>query len=280
MLAVALVVSAATGSARAEPASFAPKAKKQSDGDEKKADTKGDDKDGDEKDGDDAKGKDDAEKREGEVTTDDGDFATGVSACQALKERNEREFSVWESRSKQSADMVPSEQTILTPWTEFGKHEGGHQLTLLTSTLIPHLNVALRDAKPVPGLSWVWSFPFGKPMSCSRKSGTFFVDNTYPFRALLEPGLLIDDRTVSLFLRPGARFVYQGATSPIGFGGGIGTMLELTGREPFRASVSPELLVRIGRCCEPGYVMLTARKEFFFAGRSDLWVFTAGFVYY
>src|SRR5204862_288064 len=58
-----------------------------------------------------------------------------------------------------------------------------------------------------------------------------------------------------------------------GFGVGLGTTLELArpravapGNKDPRASLSPEIVVQLGTCCSPGYVMLTTRFDFFFDG--------------
>jgi hypothetical protein len=99
-------------------------------------------------------------------------------------------------------------------------------------------------------------------------------------RLLVEPGFVVGEKSVAVFVRPGARFLYHPSSWFVGIGGGLGSMFELTGREPARASLSPELLIRLGGCCEPGYVTLAFRREIFFAGKTQLWFANVGFTYF
>ncbi|MEO6573377.1 MAG: hypothetical protein ABIP89_06040, partial [Polyangiaceae bacterium] len=102
-----------------------------------------------------------------------------------------------------------------------------------------------------------------------------------PLRLMFEPGIDFGQQAIVVSVRPGVRYIYHPTDWPAGLGGGLGTMIELTGKEPVpRPSISPEAVVQLGRCCEPGYFMIAIRHEFFFAGKNDLWSASVGFTYF
>ena len=204
----------------------------------------------------------------------------GFSECSNLDVLNEKEKKTYSSLQPATPYRYPTEETTLgAPWDGFAR-EAGKSTALLTATLVPHLNAALRGATPEPGLSWPWSFPIGPASNCSRRNGTYDVKKYKPLRIMVEPGFISGDKSIAVFLRPGLRFLYHPTAWFVGLGGGVGSMLEITGLEPFRASLSPEALIQFGRCCEPGYVTLSFRREIFFAGRSQLWFANVGFTYF
>ncbi|MGI5864142.1 MAG: hypothetical protein ACOX6T_19100 [Myxococcales bacterium] len=131
-------------------------------------------------------------------------------------------------------------------------------------------------------LSWPWSLPIGPPMSVTRSYGTCR-ERTYslkPIRLMLEPGIAWTT-PLTLFVRPGMRFVFHPADWRLGIGAGVGSTLEARGPWGFRASLSPELLLHWGRCCKPGFVTLSLRYDRFFAGEEHDAVTTSiGFSFY
>ena len=141
--------------------------------------------------------------------------------------------------------------------------------------------MALRGSTPSLA-SFPWSLPLGPALSCSRERGTLEVAQHWPLRAVLEPGLLFSDDNVTFFTRPGLRFLHHPSDWLVGVGGGVGAFFEFNApTEPgARIALSPELLFQLGACCQPGYVTLAFRREFFFAGNSQLWFATVGFTYF
>jgi hypothetical protein len=204
----------------------------------------------------------------------------GIQDCRNLEILNEKEKKTWSSLQPAVPYRYPTPETTLdAPWNGFG-HAAGQSASLLTATLVPHLNAVLRDATPEPGLSWAWQFPIGPASSCSRRVGGFDYQAYRPFRLMFEPGFIAGDRGFAVFVRPGLRFLYHPSDWFVGLGGGLGSMIELTGREPARASLSPEVLIQFGGCCEHGFVTLSFRREIFFAGTSQLWIANVGFTYF
>jgi hypothetical protein len=204
----------------------------------------------------------------------------GFQGCRDLETLNEKEKKTYSSLQPPTPYKYPTEETTLgAPWNGFAR-EAGQSAALLTATFVPHLNAVLRDATPEPGVSWPWSFPIGPASNCSRAPGGYDLKKYRPFRLMFEPGMIFGDKSIAVFVRPGLRFLYHPTAWFVGLGGGIGSMYEFTGAEPARASLSPEVLIQFGRCCEPGYVTLSFRREIFFAGKSQLWFANVGFTYF
>jgi hypothetical protein len=114
-------------------------------------------------------------------------------------------------------------------------------------------------------LSWPWSLPFGPATASTSTHWTCSENVTHehrPHRIVLEPGLTLA-APLGLFVRPGYRFLWQRASGRLGLGLGLGSTIELRGPATPRASISPELLFRYGRCCHPGYVLLALRYDRF-----------------
>jgi hypothetical protein len=204
----------------------------------------------------------------------------GFQDCRDLDVLNEKEKKIWSSRQPATPYRYPTEETTLdAPWDGVA-HAAGQSAALLTATLVPHVNAVLRDSTPEPGLSWPWSFPIGPASTCSRRPGGFDLKKYRPFRLMVEPGFVAGEKSIAVFLRPGLRFLYHPTSWFVALGGGVGSMFELTGLEPARASLSPEALIQFGKCCEPGYVTLSVRREIFFAGKTQLWFANVGFTYF
>jgi hypothetical protein len=70
------------------------------------------------------------------------------------------------------------------------------------------------------------------------------------------------------YLRPGLRYVWHRSAWPFGIGAGIGSTLAWTESQQGAASISPELLVHLGHCCEPGYIIVAVRADTFFPRRA------------
>lgn len=199
----------------------------------------------------------------------------GAGRCEALVRRNALDQRVFANGAPANEEPTPSHASYF--FRNFTKEPA-----LLVATLLPHLNAALRGSTPAPGLSFPWTYPLGPAMSCSRERGTFDVAQHWPLRLLLEPGILVEDERVTFFARPGARFVHHPSDWLVGVGGGLGAFFEFGApAEPrARVALSPELLFQFGACCQPGYVTLAFRREFFFGGDSQLWFATVGFTYF
>jgi hypothetical protein len=204
----------------------------------------------------------------------------GPVACLAMERKNAQELKVYSSLQPPTPYVHPHPEQILdAPWVELGG-AAKDSVALLAATLLPHVGPTLRGPTPETGLSWPWSFPLGPASACSRRAGSYQISKYKPFRLMFEPGIDFGQQALVVSVRPGARYIYHPTAWPAGLGGGLGSMIELTGKEPLRASLGPEVLVQLGRCCEPGYFILAIRHEFFFAGKNDLWTASVGFTYF
>ncbi len=201
-----------------------------------------------------------------EPAKDDTDRATGFGDCEAFRERNEKELAMWSPTQPAVPYAYPKRELVLdAPWVELGRGLGSAAGVILT-TILPNVGVLFRGALPEFVVSFPWQFPFAPPFACSRKRGTFDVNLHRPSRFLLEPGVAIAKDGTTFWVRPGWRFLVHPAGWFVGVGGGIGTTLELVGREPFRPSISPEAVVQLGACCSPGYFTIALRADVFLAG--------------
>jgi hypothetical protein len=195
------------------------------------------------------------------------DAADGVPECHSFHAKNERELTAWEKDQPKTPYVYPRERTVLgAPWT--GLFEGFRgTVALLAATAVPHVGAQMRGDEPAAFVSWPWSIPFGPASTCTRPQGSFKVDDQRTHRALVEPGFASSTRGLGVFVRPGYRFLLHPSDWVVGVGGGVGSTIEIAGqREPFRASVSPEVLFHFGHCCEPGYFVLAFRYDRFFGG--------------
>lgn len=202
------------------------------------------------------------------------EFADGAEACRAFNEKNERELAAWSKSQPATPYQYPREDNILgAPWGPLTRSFGS-SLELLAASAVPHVGAQLRVETPAAVVSWPWSVPLGPASTCSRKQGTFTVNNFRSHRALLEPGLVASTRGLGLFVRPGYRFIYHPSEWVVGIGGGLGSTIELAGnREPLRPSLGPEGVMQFGRCCDSSYFTFAIRYDRYFSGeaRNILW---------
>lgn len=204
----------------------------------------------------------------------------GPTACLALEVKNDKERKIYSSLQPLIPYVHPQPEQILgAPWVALGG-AAKDSLALIAATLLPHVGPVLRGPTPETGLFWPWSFPLGPPSACSRRAGSYQISKYRPFRLMFEPAIDFGQVAIVVSVRPGARYIYHPTAWPAGLGGGLGSTIEFTGKDPFRASLSPEAVVQLGRCCEPGYFLLAIRHEFFFAGKNDLWSASVGFTYF
>ncbi len=193
--------------------------------------------------------------------------ADGVPECRSFHAKNERELATWEKEQPKTPYIYPRERTVLgAPWNRLLGSLGG-TAALLAATIVPHVGAQMRGDEPAAFVSWPWSLPFGPASTCTRLQGSFTVKDHQTHRALVEPGFASSTRGLGVFVRPGYRFLLHPSDWVIGVGGGIGSTIEIAGqREPFRVSVSPEVLFHFGHCCEPGYFVLAFRYDRFLGG--------------
>jgi hypothetical protein len=209
--------------------------------------------------------------------------STGVRDCRVMNEVADKEMAAFRKSQPPQPYPDPRPDLVLeAPWADVFRAFGKVPLELWLATLLPHAGVAARAGQPVFSLSWPWSFPLGPTMTCSRRAGSILVQNHKPLRLVLEPGMFYGDRLFTFWMRPGARFIYQGSDWVVGTGGGLGSTLDIVSRqEGFRGSLSPEALLRFGKCCDPGYFLLSARLDIYFTGTTTLQpTATFGFTYF
>jgi len=174
-------------------------------------------------------------------------------------------------------DRPPPAQLIHADWAEVYDLLRSWR-TMLWAVAVPHAGFTWRDGAPGFVLSWPGSGPFGPVTACTRNDGGFHEHR--PFRFVFEPGVAVMEE-VSLFVRPGLRYLWHGSASSLGWGIGIGSTLEWTDMDRFSASVSPELLVQYGRCCSPGYMMVAVRLDAFVPrGEGTAITASVGFTYW
>lgn len=194
--------------------------------------------------------------------------ADGAGECREFREKNERELERWEKAQPPVPYRYPREKLFLgAPWAAFfGNLNRSGELIL--ATLVPHLGAQFRGDAPAAYVSWPWTIlAFGPPYSCTRKKETFVVHGHRAHRLLLEPAIVSSNRGVGFTVRPGYRFIWHPTSWVVGPGIGLGSTVEIKGnREPFRASVGPELLAHFGTCCRPSYFTFALRYDHFFTG--------------
>jgi hypothetical protein len=193
--------------------------------------------------------------------------ADGPTACKALREKNERELAAWQKQQPAVPYAYPREDNVANaPWGRLFKSLGA-SIELVLATLLPHVGAQLRADTPAAVISLPWSFPIGPPSTCTRKQGSFNVALHRPHRIVLEPGIVSSNRGVGFFTRPGYRYIHHPSDWVVGFGGGLGSTIEVAGQhEPFRIGIGPEVLAHFGHCCESSYFVLSARYDRFFKG--------------
>ncbi|RYE94378.1 MAG: hypothetical protein EOO75_02145 [Myxococcales bacterium] len=149
----------------------------------------------------------------------------------------------------------------------------------MVAILVPHIGARLGTGVTEVVVSWPWSVPLGPDENC-RVRDRYRYEGLSRHRALFEPGLLLGPH-VGGFVRPGYRYIVRAGGSDVGLGAGLGSTLERLTGSPWRASVSPEVLVHYGECCSPGYTTLALRYDRFLAGRErDAVTLSLGFTYF
>ncbi|MBX3191489.1 MAG: hypothetical protein KF819_31125 [Labilithrix sp.] len=213
------------------------------------------------------------------------EYADGPTAVRAFNEKNERELAEWSKAQPATPYKYPREDNVLNaPWGAFLKSIGDHP-DLILATLVPHVGAQLRGQSPAAVVSWPWSIPFGPGFTASRplQGSSFTVREYRAHRAVFEPGLFSSPQGAGFYIRPGYRFFYHPSEWVMGLGFGAGTTIEIANPrvDPFRASVSPEVILQFGHCCDPGYFNLTVRYDRFFAGDAfDIPSGNLGFVFF
>jgi hypothetical protein len=148
---------------------------------------------------------------------------------------------------------------------------------------IPHVGMVVRGGGDAQlALSWPISIPFGPVGACTPHPvlPDSHSDELQTHRVVIEPSLVVSERPVTFSVRPGYRAILHRAKSLWGFGAGVGSTLELLGRDAPRPSLSPELLLHLGACCEPGYWVVAVRHDSLFTAHArGAWWLTFGLEY-
>jgi len=195
------------------------------------------------------------------------EYADGPTACHEFDRKNEKELAEWSKAQPAVPYAYPREDLLVNaPWGQLTKGIGSTG-ELLLATIIPHAGAQLRTEDVAAVISWPWQLAIGPAFTCSRKTGSFTVKKYRSHRLMLEPGIVSSARGVGIFTRPGYRFLYHPSDWVVGVGGGIGSTIELTGnREPVRPSLSPEVVLQFGHCCDSSYFTLAMRYDRYFGG--------------
>lgn len=209
--------------------------------------------------------------------------ADSIKECNELADRNETELRKWEKEQPAVPYEHRREKLVLgAPWGRFFEGIGDGSKVVL-ATVLPHMGMQLREPGPQIMLAWPWSVvPFGPRVGCTRERGKFEVRHFRNHRLMVEPAVLLGDRRPDFFVRPGYRFVFHPTDWVAGVGGGIGTTADVVMKgEPMRMSVSPEVVVQFGHCCEPGFVTVAVRYDHYFAGNfRDTFSVSAGYTFF
>lgn len=208
------------------------------------------------------------EARAEEGTPIDLETADGPTACRELRERNAKELWAYEESQPPEPYRYPRARLFLNaPWGNFFR-DVGYGGELFLATIIPHFGAQFRGDSPAAHVAWPWSvLVFGPYYSCSRKKGTFVVHGHRVHRFLVEPAVVSSRLGVGFSVRPGYRFIWHPSSWVVGPGLGIGSTIEIAGnREPFRYSVSPEIVLHFGTCCTPSYFTFAFRYDHYFKG--------------
>ena len=198
------------------------------------------------------------------------EYADGLKACADFDAKNERELAAWAKTQPPIPYAYPRDDNVLgAPWGPITSGLGSNPELLLAS-IIPHFGAQLRGQTPAAVVAWPWSIPIGPAFTCARKQGTFTVREFRSNRLMLEPGIVSSNRGTGVYVRPGYRFLYHPSEWVVGVGAGVGSTIELAGNRepPGRPSVSPEVVIQFGHCCESSYFTLTFRYDHYFAGDS------------
>jgi hypothetical protein len=207
----------------------------------------------------------------------------GAAACAEFEERNIKEMHLWEKSQPPVPYTYPQTRLFLgAPWAQFFGNLG-RAGELIMATLFPHVGAQYRGDAPAAYVGWPWTILiFGPNYACTRKYNTFVVHGHKAHRIVLEPAIVSSSLGVGFSTRPGYRFIWHPSTWVVGPGAGIGSTLEIAGyHQPFRYSVSPEVIAHFGNCCASSYFTLTARYDHYFKGlNQDIIGATLGYTFF
>jgi hypothetical protein len=146
------------------------------------------------------------------------------------------------------------------------------------SVLTPQPGLRLGRGSADFSLSWSMSLPVGPATACQRERGNIWYFHSH--RVVLD-STFVPARPRELALRPGYRYVWHRSDAWIGIGGGLAPVLQVEGPGAFRAGVSPELLVHVGRCCRSVYPFASVRWDRYFSGAArNQWNASLGLGYW
>ena len=173
------------------------------------------------------------------------------------------------------------------PITEVDVYRGmgdafGALMAFRWAAFTPTLGMQLERDSRSPGLvvSWPASIPLGPVTACRISSGSGSLHEFRALRLVLEPGLIVR-QPLSIFLRPGLRAIWHHSAGRVGVGGGLGSTLTWIDGDGVAASISPELSLHIGRCCQPGYLLVNFRADRYYPRRApDTALVNIGFVFW
>lgn len=113
-------------------------------------------------------------------------------------------------------------------------------------------------------LALPWSLQFG-PLQQGDAGG-----GLRPYRALLEPGLILPagGSYTSYYLRGGLRRIVNSA-GVLGVGLGVGYTQSMS--QNLNSAISQEIIFTLGRCCSPGFLLLSVRYEYALSGGREVW---------
>jgi hypothetical protein len=140
----------------------------------------------------------------------------------------------------------------------------------VSSALLPDLGAQYDGSEFGFALSWSFTLPFGPETGplvgvrwhCAPDE---YAHRLRPNRFNVDLGFVFTEST-TYFARPGYGWVWHEKDALLGFGLGLGSTLSWSDAAGFRPSLSPEIGLRVGACCDPGYWLLTLRYDRYFAG--------------
>jgi hypothetical protein len=140
-----------------------------------------------------------------------------------------------------------------------------HALVFGVAGFAPAVGLELQRGSDLPAVSLAWSatLPVGPVTACRSSRHSHDLYTLQPLRLVAEGGVVIRSHPWP-YLRPGVRAIWHRSAWPLGVGAGLGSTLAVMPGRRGAASISPELLLHTGKCCAPGYWLLTLRADFFY----------------
>jgi hypothetical protein len=133
---------------------------------------------------------------------------------------------------------------------------------LLTDALLPDVGAQFDASGLSPVLAWPWVVPVGSEVGRRHRRHRCYTEvirGIAPHRLVPELGVHFADDT-SYWVRSGYGLVFHPQPSRVGLSLGLGPTLHFGG-DTTLGSISPEVGIRYGACCEPLYSTLVARYE-------------------